>query len=616
MNQNLPVLVGNLRINQLLYTFGIGAMIDLPNLSVLVMGLDEWNTDYCEEISEDRLLNAVRDKLETPVEKLRKPPLDPNQTDMPNPFGSKIGLPVFPFPRWLRCPACALIAPIDAGFFKLVQKPYYPDKTRYIHENCGKANNPPAMPVRFLTACKNGHLDDFPWVKYVHQGRDACPDGNPVLYLYEFGPSGEASDIVVKCNTCGKSRRMSHAMQRDTGVLPACQGRHPHLRTTDEAPCTEPLQVILLGASNGWFPVNISVISIPSSENKLDQLVDALWPNLKPVTSMEILKAFRQTPLLARLAVFSDEDIWAAVERKRNAPNVETEEPAYLRGPEWKLFSNPDAAPVSEDFRLSATDAPRGYESLIRRTVMVECIREVRAFLGFTRIESPGDLTDGIEISMDRLAPLSQRPPEWVPAADARGEGLFIQFKEAAVRKWESRRSVRARAAGFHQGHIAWRRMRGIEPNDGGFPGMRYVLLQSFAHMLMRQVSLECGYSASSIRERIYSYRSESPEESMAGVLIYTSAADSEGTLGGLVSLGKPEILGMYIDQAIEEMRFCASDPFCSEHIPAEDSATIHGAACHACLFISETSCERGNKYLDRACLVKTFSTEDAAFFE
>lgn len=409
---------------------------------------------------------------------------------------------------------------------------------------------------------------------------------------------------------------MSHAMQRDAGVLPACQGRHPHLRITDETPCTEPLQVILLGASNGWFPVNISVISIPASENKLDQLVDALWPNLKHATSMEILKAFRQTPLLARLALFSDEDIWAAVERKRNTPNVETEEPAYLRGPEWKLFSNPDAAPVSEDFRLSATDPPRGYESLIRRTVMVECIREVRAFLGFTRIESPGDLTDGIEISMDKLAPLSRRPPDWVPAADVRGEGLFIQFKEAAVREWESRGSVRARAAEFHQGHIAWRRMRGIEPNDKGFPGMRYVLLQSFAHMLMRQVSLECGYSASSIRERIYSYRSESPEESMAGVLIYTSAADSEGTLGGLVSLGKPEILGMYIDQAIEDMRFCASDPFCSEHTPAEDSATIHGAACHACLFISETSCERGNKYLDRACLVKTFSTEDAAFFE
>ena len=101
----------------------------------------------------------------------------------------------------------------------------------------------------------------------------------------------------------------------------------------------------------------------------------------------------------------------------------------------------------------------------------------------------------------------------------------------------------------------------------------------------------------------------------MAGILIYTAASDSEGTLGGLVNLGRPETLGRHIDQALEQIRLCASDPLCAEHSPIENTTGIHGAACHACLFAPETSCERGNKYLDRAALVKIFSMEGTGFF-
>ena len=62
-------------------------------------------------------------------------------------------------------------------------------------------------------------------------------------------------------------------------------------------------------------------------------------------------------------------------------------------------------------------------------------------------------------------------------------------------------------------------------------------------------------------------------------------------------------------------MRLCASDPLCAEHHPIKDGLTLHGAACHACLFLPETSCERGNKYLDRSVLVSTVESEDLAFF-
>jgi hypothetical protein len=132
----------------------------------------------------------------------------------------------------------------------------------------------------------------------------------------------------------------------------------------------------------------------------------------------------------------------------------------------------------------------------------------------------------------------------------------------------------------------------------------------------MRQLSISCGYSASSIRERIYS---KSPEEDggpMAGILLYTAAADSEGTLGGLVSLGDPENLGYLTQETLEQAELCASDPLCAEHDPIGAIPSIHWASCHACLFAPETSCERGNKYLDRALLTQTVKVTNRAFFE
>jgi Domain of unknown function (DUF1998) len=132
---------------------------------------------------------------------------------------------------------------------------------------------------------------------------------------------------------------------------------------------------------------------------------------------------------------------------------------------------------------------------------------------------------------------------------------------------------------------------------------------------LIRQFAIECGYATASIRERIYSRAPGGDREPMAGILLYTAAPDSEGTLGGLVALGGPKMLGRHLDQALDSMRLCASDPLCAEHHPMRDGLTLHGAACHACLFLPETSCERGNKYLDRSVLASTVDSDGLAFF-
>jgi len=609
--------VGDLRPSQLLYSFGIGAMVDLPNLSVMVMGLEDWDTSQMIAIAEDRLLAAVRREVGDQLQRLCFPPM-PEQSSMSwgNPFdeSSRIGVPVAPFPYWVRCPQCDLLAPLDYGVFELKTRAYHHDQTRYVHINCNKAPSPPTvLPARFLVACENGHIDDFPWIHYVHDG---SPCKTPVLRLREWGVSGTVSEVQVSCDTCGAKRRMRDAFFEEAkSVMPPCNARRPHLRDHDEKGCPHQMKAILLGASNAWFPITLSSLFIPKGYDKLSRLVEQHWAALFPITTKDILVAFRQTPLLRSFSESTNDEIWNAIENKRMTDkDSSSANDVDIKTPEWQAFINPDLSTKSSDFALKEMPTPEPLKRVIERIVKVERIREVRALIGFTRIESPGDLDDIGSVPEDKRAPLSRKPPIWVPSAEVKGEGIFIQFREAAIREWAQNNSAREKE--FFEAHKQWRRARDIAPMGGAFPGIQYVLLHSFSHALMRQISLECGYAAASIRERIYCRISHSNLESMAGILLYTGASDSEGTLGGLSSLAETVDFLRHVDQALESMRLCASDPLCAEHHLYRDGITLHGAACHACLFAPETSCERGNKYLDRSVLIDTLDSTVVPFFD
>ena len=157
--------VGEVRPSQILFTYGVGAIVDLPNLAALVMGLEDWDIAYAPEIGEERLLAAVREQLGPQVERLRSTPYAKDDS-WSNPFdpAAQVGVPVAAFPRWMVCPYCRLLAPLKSALFRLKIDPYHADRTRYVHENCSKPGPPPTvLPARFLVACKAGHLDDFPW---------------------------------------------------------------------------------------------------------------------------------------------------------------------------------------------------------------------------------------------------------------------------------------------------------------------------------------------------------------------------------------------------------------------------------------------------------------------
>lgn len=106
----------------------------------------------------------------------------------------------------------------------------------------------------------------------------------------------------------------------------------------------------------------------------------------------------------------------------------------------------------------------------------------------------------------------------------------------------------------------------------------------------MRQLALQSGYSAASIRERIYGANADGSGMPMAGLLLYTGNAGIPAKhLAGLVSQGEPERLGRLVRQALEAMQLFLDRRRAEHHPGGDGTASLHGAACHACQFAPET---------------------------
>jgi hypothetical protein len=596
-----PTRIGQARPSHLITTAGVGATMDLPAMSVIVRGLDAWNPEHQDPVEEPRLLDAVRRVLGPQVRALRHAPWDTQASDDPY---TRVGVPVTPFPRWLRCPACFRLGPMDpSGQFELVHRyGRRPDLAKYVHAQCTRqaARSIPTrracVPARFLVVCEAGHLDDFPYVEFVHNapGREGVCDG-PQLTMSDSA-STLSPRVRISCS-CGAHRSIQDAAGNDGSAnLPACRGRHPHLQRFTPG-CQEKLRLIVLGASNLWFAVSASALHLPQGQT-IEEQVAAHWDVLgvQPtaavaqmiIEGMDALRALRSHPIT---------DVWGVIEKMRGAGGPSpADEPGSLRDAEWKLLAHPTTERQDVDFRAVPTVSPSGYDNLLQQVVQVSRLREVRALYGFTRLSAP----ERDDPYPAKLIPLVRTQAEWVPAVEQRGEGIFLELREEPVAAWASSVADTEHIKALTRAYRQWASDRNITIQLG-YPIARMTLIHTLSHMLMRQVALECGYSSASIRERIYL---GTPSAPTAGLLLSTAAADSEGTLGGLVALGEKRYLERILRQSLEGAERCSSDPLCAEHVPEYPSAVLHNAACHACLFASETSCEAGNRWLDRAVLV------------
>jgi hypothetical protein len=361
------------------------------------------------------------------------------------------------------------------------------------------------------------------------------------------------------------------------------------------------------GATNVWFPVVRSALAIRERATPIGLAISACSSQqISRITSIEGLRQLIELEMFPSLAAFPIDDVWQAIQRLRGEAQ---DNDIDLRRPEWTALREPSASSDDRsELFLERSEVHEEFAGLIGRVILARKLLEVRALIGFTRVEAIAGSADD-----DRLAgisPLSREITGWLPGIEVRGEGIFLELCEEAVAAWEDRVLVKQRARAMEEKFREWESERSAVQSI--FPGARYVLLHSLAHSLIRQASLDCGYSASSIRERVYSSRDE--QGHMAGILLYTASPDSEGSLGGLVDLGSPQRFPALLRSALRSTSRCSSDPLCADHQP-DAHGTINAAACHACILAAETSCEGFNRFLDRNFVVPTMAEERMAFF-
>ncbi|SFD73245.1 DUF1998 domain-containing protein [Streptomyces aidingensis] len=616
--------VGAVRPSHLMFTGGVGALVDLPNFSVMVKGLDHWNYAGVPDqlIEEPRLRRAVNRALgrygSDQVTELRRAPWIPGTDTDPKGHAARVGVPVSPFPQWLRCTACNELASLGSGKWGFENhNPRRPHEARFFHENCPRkrrGHKPLAVAARFALACLNGHLDEFPYTEYVHEGR-ACPDTTyPTLRMRDHG-GNVAANVTLECLVCKKARRNIRHVLGDKGRagLPRCRGRHPHFDGVYET-CDQQPYLLVVGASNQWFPVTLSALALPDTgTDSLRKLVEDRWPDLEDFENeAEIAMFARKSKHHRYLRDYEPGQVWQAIRAYRAAlsggdGDKDEQPPARpdLLTPEWQVLSAAKAPDPTEDFALVDTSPGEPLTSVFAQVRQVERLREVRALTGFTRLDAPDPENPAQVMRVD----LGRRERGWVPASEVRGEGLFLRVDEVLVAQWEQRvassKALAAHAAAFarFREHRRSERLKGDFDPMQGWPGGRYIALHTLSHLLIRTIAMECGYNAASLAERIYA---GDDGERRTGILIYTAVPDAEGTLGGLLSLADQDPatgenrLTRIVRTALHQAGRCSSDPLCGERLPQAPEDFLHGAACHACLFVSETTCERGNRFLDR----------------
>lgn len=602
--------------SQLLLTYGPGAMLDLPNHAVVVSGLQGWNySGGHKQIEEERLVPLLRQQLGLGPEfmGLRSPPeLDEERHDNARP-----AVDVILFPKWFTVEDGGVsgVSGSSPGetWRRMVEFSQLTitngDRMRF-SDDAGKKHD--VNPIRFVAACSRGHLEDIEWRWLVHRNGDrSCRKS---MFWVERGVSSDPSDISVRCS-CGS--RVTMADLYKPKFLGTCHANSPWLRPPREADevCPEDLRLLPRSATNTYFSQTITVISLTASNDRLLQVIaqhrssiDAFraLPNL-----ISILRAGPQTK--DDFAEFSDEEIERAIANLDVDPETSTSQnpripefDALASGAETIGHDGAESVLFAQTLPLASLHGPS--QAIVKSVVKVNRLREVTCLYGFTRLEPPPSSAeselDEILLNVDG-APLS-RQTLWLPAIEQFGEGIFVHIDEAELRKWLAKPAVQDASKQLQLAEVVDAARFGRQEKH---MGPAYWAIHSLSHALMAEIAMECGYPLSSIKERIYS--SGAAQVGRFGLLIYTSTAGAQGTLGGLSETAYR--LPLILDRALRRVELCSNDPVCSEHKVGSllDERPLHGAACHACLLVPETSCESRNNRLDRTLIASTLLRSD-----
>lgn len=576
-----------LRVGQVITVFGPGSIIDIGDESFVNCTIDQW-ADPRSNQSHHAYTSCRLDRLTTKlgVRQLWQPSVE----DRGFSRGAPSSICAHRFPSWMFCQSCRRMHQWswqEEGQLKSGQTPAC--------KHCSSQKRRPLVPMRWVQACERGHLDDIDWNWGVHRVSKGCANRDAGSLVFKSRASGGSGldGLEVKCTRCNSHQTIRQIIASVNGR--PCHGGQPWMRHSERPGCGARWKVSQRGDSNVHFPVVASALDIPDETATESAATLAIWDELQ--RTFEQFAAIdpaliRRAPIFvnACAAMGCDADsLFQRLSTGGGQPGVTTAsaesgfDADAIKSAEYPALKRPDAIHSVQfsgrSYRPDASDFGAEIAALLDSVSLLDRLREVRAFRGFHRL-TPGDSDRMIAAGAGR---------DWLPACEVFGEGIFLDFAPAAICAWQQRLP---KETGQRLDRLLARM------TDSGLsylpiPTLPFLAVHAFSHGLMRQLAFDCGYAASSLRERLYRIGDR------LGVLIYTAAGDSEGTLGGLVRMGESCRLGDAIARTLREMAWCSGDPICLESV-GQGISGLNEASCHACMLVSETSCECGNALLNR----------------
>lgn len=622
----------SVRASQAVLQYGVGAMVDFRDRTLMTAAPEYWSGSV-SHIRDERLEKILH------VDYFGKPG---DKDDVK--FAE--GISYVRFPEWYFCPSCRRFKPIGEWV------------TEYRAKSPKKAEEDPHMiqtmkcpkcfqelvVARIITACQEGHIDDFPWVKWVHCQNFGGPKeicSRPELTITTSSSASEGLEgLTLKCLNCGAAASLRGAFdpgkfeeldkKTDFRYNFRCAGKHPWKHKTESCKSTEYPKVLQRGSSSVYFPVTESSLVIPPYSsivtNKIDEsaayaeykAVIASYLSTPGITAetIELLHNSQTQVYAQRIAqetAIPFDKVVGVLKRKNAAPDDGEYSTASVkyRAEEYEAITGETVIEAEDygEFYREGVDISAYNLPFLKSISLIHKVREVQALVGFTRLK-PVDSTDAPG-SQAVVVPVKEPDTKWYPAYDVRGEGIFIEFDSSSINNWKSENQFLAERVALLNDNYKKSFIGENHPRE--ITG-KFLLLHTISHLLIKQLSFECGYGIASLKERIYCSEAADGKE-MAGILIYTACGDSEGTLGGLVRQGRSDTFPSIFNKAIENARTCSNDPVCSlSQGQGRDSLNL--AACYSCTLIPETSCEEFNCFLDRGVVVGTFDNPNLGFFQ
>lgn len=633
---------------------GVGSIIESKEGALMIEEFDKWpyfrpkyingnlevNIDSEHHIIDERLIQRLNHKdgfvkLEAFVH-VPDNVSSSNRADIPENESDTISA-VF-YPKWFYCNKCNRFKPLNQWWQiwkdnvdkNAIMKDFIPPKCGFCSTKKDKRIYAPELEqVRFIMTSPDSDIKDIPWEKWTtaeKQVKDEDSENGSIM-LHEpccndqdlrYIKSNKFSDLSGIKVRCENEKCTSKGREVTLAGLFGLRIYRKHLINSqgekikdDKGKEVKIFYKPVIRTSNSvYYPIMVSSIFLPVDKGIKSEDAEKIKRFItKGKDELFIYEALEEIYPLEQIKKFCNSE-------KSNEYTKEVEYRLF----EYNFLTKTQSDKYKDKTRnliFNRVAIPKLSKLGIEQLIGIKKLKITTVQTGFTRQEPMSNdaffETDSGETSTTIERKFTSKwklETKYLPAVESFGEGIFISFSNEQIEKWIDasleNQTFLLRVNTLFQNAINHEYKSVREKFLSERHLVRFVLIHTISHILIKELEFLCGYPATSLNERLFI-----DEQNMQGLLIYT-VAGAEGSFGGLVSQATEQQITRILKSALNRASDCASDPICYNTDDGQGIGGLNMAACYSCTLVPENACEEFNSFLDRALLID----KDYGFFK